>query len=95
MKATILSKNGLKTIELNRRKAIHERCLNCVGWESHRVSNCEIDTCSLYPFRSGDGKQTPKARSQAIKEYCRECTDGKIRDCASEDCPLYLFRRSG
>lgn len=95
MNATIMSKDGIKTVKLNRRKAIHERCLNCVGWESHRVNSCGIVDCSLHPFRSGNGKQSPKERSQAIKQYCRECTNDNIRYCASEHCPLFSYRRSG
>ena len=95
MRATIMSKNGVKTMELNRRKAIHERCLNCVAWESHGVDKCEISDCSLHPFRSGLGKQSPKERSQAIKQYCRECTNARVRYCVAETCPLFSYKKSG
>ncbi len=95
MNATILSKDGLKLVNLNRRKAIHERCLNCVGWYSHDVKNCEFDDCPLHPFRSGTGKQSAKARSRAIKAYCKWCTNGKVSACGFPLCTLYLFRKSG
>jgi hypothetical protein len=91
MKTIILSKNGRKRIELNRRRAIHERCLNCVGWESHGVLKCPIADCYLFPFRSGSGPQSPKERSNAIKMHCRDCANGKIRDCGAKTCPLFLF----
>lgn len=96
MKATILSKDGTtRTVELNRRGAIHQRCLNCVGWASHGVAKCKDVKCNLYPFRSGNGKQSPRERSRAIKQYCKEfCSNGKVRYCGAENCcPLYLYRR--
>jgi hypothetical protein len=93
MNATILSKTGTETVDLNRRKAIHERCLDCVGWESHAVAKCPIADCNLYPFRSGNGRQLPKERAQAVKRHCKDCTNGKVRDCAAKTCPLFLYRR--
>jgi hypothetical protein len=91
MKAAILSKNGLGEVALNRRKAIHERCLNCLGWESHEGLKCPIADCYLYTFRTGNGEQSPKERSDAIKMHCRDCTNGKIRFCAAKYCPLFSF----
>ncbi len=95
MNARILSKNGLKLVHLNRRRAIHERCLDCVGRYSHEVKTCEFDDCPLHPFRSGVGKQDARDRSRAIKDYCKWCTDGKISACSSLLCPLYPFKKSG
>lgn len=95
MIAIIMSKHGLKKVNLNRRKAIHERCLNCVAWESHKVIDCEILDCSLYPYRTGEGKQSPKERSVAIKQYCKDCTNGKLRYCGSDTCPLFKYRKTG
>jgi hypothetical protein len=74
----ILGKHGLKTIELNRRKAIREKCLNCSAWSPKEVKNCGFDSypkdtklqtklqtkhCHLYPYRSGKGKQDVKQRA--------------------------------
>ncbi len=86
---------GFNSVNLNRRKAIHERCLNCVGWYSHEVKTCDFDDCSLHRFRRGVGKQDAKDRSRAIKDYCKWCTDGKMSACSSPLCPLYPFRKSG
>jgi hypothetical protein len=93
MRTTIISKNGLRKVQLNRRKAIHERCLNCVGWESHAVAKCPIADCNLYPFRSGNGQQFPKERSDAIKAHCKDCSNGKVHYCTDETCPLFLYRK--
>lgn len=96
MITTIMSKNGTKTINLNRRIALHERCLNCVAWESHGVTKCEDVECDLYPFRSGNGKQSPRERSRAIKRYCKEwCSNGKVRYCGAKLCPLFSYIKSG
>jgi len=98
MKVKIQSKDGYKIININRRKAIRERCLNCSGWVLKEVSNCDFIDCSLYPFRSGKGKQNPKKRDRAIRAFCRWCMCGKrseVSKCVSTDCPLFLFRMNG
>ncbi|MGD0231984.1 MAG: hypothetical protein ABSC19_16785 [Syntrophorhabdales bacterium] len=92
----IMSKDGgSKTVDLNRRKAIHERCLNCVGWCSQSVNACDFDDCPLHPFRTGRGKQNAKGRAKAIREYCLQwCANGKIAYCGAVLCPLYAFAKS-
>jgi hypothetical protein len=95
MKTRIMSRDGgFKTVDLNRRKAIHEKCLNCVCWEVHRVNGCDFDDCELYPFRTGVGKQNARDRSRAIRDYCRSCV-GNIAFCSVPLCPLYIFAKSG
>ncbi len=98
MKVTILGKNGHKVVDLNRRKAIRERCLNCSGWVLKEVSNCDFVDCSLHPFRSGKGKQNPKTREKAIRDFCRWCMCGQrseVSKCVSQDCPLFIFKQNG
>jgi len=98
MKVKIQSKAGNKIVNLNRRKAIRERCLNCSGWVLKEVSNCDFVDCSLYPFRSGKGKQNPKTREKAIRSFCRWCMCGQrseVTKCVSNDCPLFPFRQNG
>ena len=96
MKVKILSKNGPKVVDLNRRKAIRERCLNCAGWLHKEVTDCTFTDCPLYPFRSGQGKQNAKARSKAIKKYCLWCMNGQygeVSRCPSIDCSLFPYRK--
>lgn len=97
MKVSILGKNGLQVVDLNRRKAIRERCLNCSGWSYKEVASCEFADCELFPFRSGKGRQDAKDRSKAIRAYCLWCMAGQraeIKKCVSYDCPLFPFRNS-
>lgn len=97
MKVTILGKNGLKTVDLNRRKAIRERCLNCAGWTYKEVTNCTFTDCHLYFFRTGQGKQNAKARSGAIRKYCLWCMNGQhgeVSKCPSKDCSLFPYRKT-
>ncbi len=97
MKVSILGKNGLKVVDLNRRKAIRERCLNCAGWSYKEVTNCEFDDCDLYLFRSGEGKQNAKARAKAIGKYCLWCMDGQaaeVTKCPAIDCSLFPYRQT-
>jgi len=98
MKVSILGKNGLKVVDLNRRKAIRERCLNCSCWIPGEVTNCTFNDCQLYPFRSGQGKQNPKVRKKAVRSYCLWCMAGQhseIRKCVSIYCPLFIYRMKG
>ncbi len=95
MRVKVLSKAGHKVIDLNRRRAIRERCLNCSGWSTAEVKRCQHEDCPLHIFRVDTGKQDAKARSKAIKQYCLDCSNGslaEVRKCAASDCPLFVFR---
>ena len=97
MKVIIIGKNGPKSFDLNRRKAIRERCLNCAAWFHKDVSNCTFLDCLLYPFRSGQGKQNAKARAKAIRKFCLWCMNGQhgeVSRCPSKDCSLFPYRKT-
>ena len=97
MKVIILDQNGRKAVDLNRRKAIRQRCLNCAGWSHKELTNCIFPDCPLYPFRSGQGKQIAKARSKAIRKYCLWCMNGQhgeVSRCPSTDCSLFPYRKT-
>ena len=98
MKVQIHAKSGFKLItkDLNRRKAIRQRCSNCCAWSPKEVEDCfAVDACQLYPYRSGLGKQDAIARSKAIREYCLWCCAdqiGEVWKCVSKYCPLFCYR---
>ena len=95
MKVFVATKYGKAIKDLNRRKAIRERCLNCVGWVPSEVRNCEIKYCRLHLYRMGVGKQNPQERAEAIRKYCLWCccdSFAEIRACPADDCPFYGFR---
>lgn len=97
MKVKILDKDGFKVTNLNRRKAIRERCLNCSGWYYKEVATCSFHDCPLFPFRSGRGKQNAKVRAKAIRAYCLWCMNGQlgqVSKCVSEHCPLFPYRKA-
>ena len=97
MRTIIQSKNGSKEINLNRRKAIRERCLNCSGWSFSEVENCEFADCDLHPFRMGTGKQDADQRHKSIRKHCLDCCAGnqnEVYHCPATDCPLYAYRKS-
>ncbi len=97
MKVKIRSKTGFKITDLNRRKAIRERCLNCSGWHPLEVTDCVHKDCQLFSFRLGTGKQDSKARSKAIREYCLWCCADQpfeVRKCTATTCPLWPYRKS-
>jgi len=88
-------KDGYKVVSLNRKKAIRYKCLDCSGWHPKEASRCIYPHCPLFPFRSGQGHQEPKARKAAIVSYCRWCMNGSVkvvRECPSMECPLFPYR---
>jgi hypothetical protein len=96
MENKILSKDGYKIVNLNRRRAIREKCLNCTGWTYKKITRCSIDDCLLYPFRTGKGNQKSVLRTKAIRGYCLWCMNkqvGEIRKCTCFSCPLFIFRK--
>lgn len=98
MKVEIMSKSGTKIVDLNRRRAIREKCLNCSAWAAPGVSGCPHTDCQLFPFRMGTGRQNAQERSRAIRDYCLWCMAGKAKEvprCVSKLCPLFAFRKSG
>ena len=97
MKAEIMSNNGYKVVNLNRRRAVRERCLNCSCWNHKEVRDCSFKDCPLYVYREGRGAQNAKERSKAIRAYCLWCMNGQreeIVKCVSRHCALFLFRRT-
>lgn len=90
--------DGKRLVDLNRRKAIVEKCLNCSGFEYSGRKNCEFTDCQLFPYRTGTGQQDTGARNMAIRAFCKDfCMEGStalVADCSSPNCPLYAFRFS-
>ena len=98
MKMRIMAKRGHKVIDINRRKAARERCLNCSAWVVPDVTNCAMTDCHLYPYRLGAGKQNAKDRTKAIQDYCSWCCAESPQEkmkCPSVFCPLWVYRKSG
>lgn len=97
MKIKIISKSGHKVVNLNRRRAIRERCLNCTAWHPSEVADCTITKCELYSFRMGVGKQDATARDKAIRAYCFWCSADQsfeVRKCQVFDCSLWPYRKT-
>jgi len=93
----IQSKDGTTVVNLNRRRAIRERCLNCSGWSVAEVRFCSFADCPLYPFRMGKGKQDARERARAIRAYCAWCMAGNVREvgkCTVRTCPLFPYRQT-
>ena len=96
MKVKIIHKNGYKTVDLNRKKAIRERCLNCSCWNAVEVELCQQTDCQLYKYRMNASNQNAKERNRDLRKYCLECCNGsltEVKHCPSLDCPLYAFRK--
>lgn len=95
MRFVVLGKNGQEVMNLNRRKGIRERCLNCVGWSPREVRKCDFTWCALHPYRMAIGKQDAQKRAAALRKYCLQCCNDQpveVRLCPSGDCSLFPFR---
>lgn len=95
MRFMVLGKNGPEVMNLNRRQAIRERCMNCVGWIPKEVRICDFTWCALHPYRMGTGKQDAVERAVAVRLYCLDCCldqPNEVRLCPCLDCSLYPFR---
>jgi len=96
IRVKIQTKNGFKIVNLNRRRAIRERCLNCSAWVPSEVTNCEFGDCQLFPFRSGKSRQDAVARNKAIRQYCLWCCadqPGEVSKCPASGCPVWCYRK--
>jgi hypothetical protein len=97
MKVNILRKYGNQTVDLNRKKAIRERCKNCSGWNAVEVELCQQTDCQLYKYRMKGSNQNTKERDRDLRRYCLACCNGslgEVKKCPSLDCPLYAFRQT-
>ncbi len=95
VKLTIMSRTGTKTISLNRRQAIKERCLNCSAWSPSEVDDCHFTDCALYLYRTGKGRQSATDRNRAIRTYCLWCCNDQpkeVRLCPTGECALHPYR---
>jgi len=97
MKVQILGRKGPKVVNINRRRAIRERCMICSNWSPKEVFECGHVDCPLYPYRTGQGRQDAVERGRAIRAYCLWCMcdqSHEVRLCPSKDCPLFPYRQS-
>jgi Tfp pilus assembly protein PilV len=97
MKRRILTRKGLRLVDLNRKMAIRHRCVNCSGWSTREVRKCTFTDCPLFPYRMGQGKQPAKERNESILAYCKWCANGSSKEvskCPAETCPLWIFRNT-
>ena len=97
MKVKIIHKNGHKTTNLNRKRAIREKCLNCSCWNAVEVELCKQTDCRLYKYRMNGSNQNAKERNRDLRKYCLACCNGnyiEVKKCHVLDCPLYAFRKT-
>jgi len=95
MEAEVFTREGVRKVNLNRRKAIHLKCMDCSAFQYKEMINCLQTDCPLHPFRTGIGKQNPVQRNRAIKEYCLWCMydhSREIEKCTSVNCPLFNYK---
>jgi hypothetical protein len=47
--------HNYSTKPITRSIAIRQFCVECMGWQTHLVSECTHKKCVLYPYRMGPG----------------------------------------
>ena len=99
MRRKVIGRRGMKSRNLNRRRAIRHHCLACSNFRWEEVVNCRAESCSLFPFRQGvaeDKGLSPEQRSEAIRRFCRKCLgpcDPAQIDCHTSECALFDYRK--
>lgn len=78
-------------------KAIRAKCLDCSGWSTKEVRECQHDECVLYPYRLGKrpASTAPHTPIRSIRLFCLDCVCGtkeEIRRCPSKQCALHAYR---
>lgn len=63
----------MKYARLTQMKAMRLKCLDCCCGNAKEVRECEIESCSLHPYRFGRGPKDPKELSGFWA-----CGDGKL-----------------
>ena len=53
VKHEVLTKDGLKEVNLTPMKAIRLKCLECANFQWSEVRDCNILDCALYVYRFG------------------------------------------
>lgn len=95
MKHKVLTKDGVKVVDLNRRRAVRYKCLDCSGFHPSEVDHCGLTTCPLHKFRFQSLRQDPQERNWAIRKFCVVCMGGEkayVKNCESVHCPLWPYR---
>lgn len=91
-------------IETEKRKikaeCIKIKCLECSNGNKKEVLNCEIKSCPLHRYRTGEKtaeQYTEKlTKQQAIRKYCLECymyNAKAVKDCSFKNCALWRYRK--
>jgi hypothetical protein len=78
-------------------EAIRAKCVDCVGGEFSRITNCTITKCALFPYRHGKmpenrtGINTPL---KTIRTKCLACngTSQEVKLCLVTGCELFQYR---
>ncbi len=80
-------------------EAIRDKCLDCSGYSSKEVTECEMRDCSLWFYRfDRKPKDRPSRPLQAMRKKCLWCSNGnpdEVKLCpesARDVCSLWHFR---
>lgn len=79
-------------------RAVRFKCLDCCCESAHEVNLCPVESCPLWPFRSGsypENHQGARSVLKPIKHKCQDCIPEKlngVRDCSRKCCPIWPYR---
>ena len=78
------------------KKAIKEKCIDCVDGEKYRIKTCMATNCPLLKIRDRKGKVSKKIIQNFCLEFCfnkeRKENFQAVRNCSDSNCPFYSFR---
>lgn len=99
MKQKVMTRRGVRWVDLNPRRAIRRHCHICSDFCWGEVASCRAVECELHAFRPGADhwdEHDAAQRRRAIQRYCMDqCSGGNeklCRNCDMTICPLFSYR---
>ncbi len=91
--------NGAEVKDLNHKKAIRRKCIDCQGWSTKAVRECSderlMEPCPLNAYRMGNNRSNKKVQAKAIRSYCIWCMNSQYKEidlCIDYLCSLWAYR---
>ncbi|MBC8525623.1 MAG: hypothetical protein H8D22_01955 [Candidatus Cloacimonetes bacterium] len=79
---TLKRKHNIPTMS----KAIHHKCIDCIGGSAHDIRDCNIGKCPLFPYRFG---RNPREEDLAIPEF-----NWQGNKCKEQPYPGYPIKKN-
>jgi hypothetical protein len=78
METIITTKNGAQKVNINRRKAIRLKCLDCSCFSYVEVTNCAFKNCPLFVYRKTGLRKAENSKSLTKNDAIRQISNTQM-----------------